>query len=722
MKKIIFTLLIIHCSLTIANAQWYSVENGSSGYIMEVKFKDESTGWYISDNLLIYRTTNGGFNWKCIDIPYVDTLRNIHNLINSGDTLWLLANGSRIIKSTNSGFNWIIINYSLNETIFSLSYVRQNLIYGLTENPITHQNYLVKSTDGGLNWNSIFNFQGYQTSNYLNFVNDSTGYLMGHNWIYKTTNSGYNWFIVYIDTGSIHNVQFDYMKFINNDIGFLLKNLHVIYRTSDGGITWDSIMIGRLRDVEFDDNANGYAIIEHGLNYFYKTTNSGINWILKFTYLSSMKPRTFMDLEKKGNTIYIASFGGGGVFKSTNNGEKWIDLAIYNTITDFHTISFINSQTGFIGGDNMVLMKTTDSGENWFIDNTFGYITNLTFKGIKLIQFINESLGWFLADTGFYKTTNSGMNWYYFPTNFTYPTKFYFINSNTGWVAIDTSDLNETRGAIFKTTNGGINFIFQGFITASAKEIRFYDSLYGYVVCSNIIQCPNLWRTTDGGNTWQGFDIGLGFFSSVYIIDKKTAFIGADMNSGIYKTIDGGNNWSIVCDYNTTWNSIEFANAKTGFAINYDKSIYCTTNSGDNWFYRNIGAPTFLGDLYFNSQGMGFAVGHRGKIYKTTNFGGIVGINFPIITVPKKSELFQNYPNPFNTSTNIIYHITYSSYITLKVYNVVGKEVATLVSGNLKPGQYKISFDASKLASGIYFYSFCADGVRIDTKKMLLTK
>lgn len=84
-------------------------------------------------------------------------------------------------------------------------------------------------------------------------------------------------------------------------------------------------------------------------------------------------------------------------------------------------------------------------------------------------------------------------------------------------------------------------------------------------------------------------------------------------------------------------------------------------------------------------------------------------------TLPKEYKLEQNYPNPFNPSTTISYEVPQESYVTLKVYDILGREVAALVSGEKPTGQYKVNFNAVNLASGIYFY-------RIDAKSKTFSK
>ena len=84
-------------------------------------------------------------------------------------------------------------------------------------------------------------------------------------------------------------------------------------------------------------------------------------------------------------------------------------------------------------------------------------------------------------------------------------------------------------------------------------------------------------------------------------------------------------------------------------------------------------------------------------------------------------KLYQNYPNPFNPTTNIKFSVAKAGLVTLKVYDVLGREVATLVNENLVSGNYTATFDASKLASGTYIYQLTTDGVRL-SKKMILLK
>ena len=102
--------------------------------------------------------------------------------------------------------------------------------------------------------------------------------------------------------------------------------------------------------------------------------------------------------------------------------------------------------------------------------------------------------------------------------------------------------------------------------------------------------------------------------------------------------------------------------------------------------------------------------------------GIVVGVNENTGNkIPSKFTLGQNYPNPFNPTTNIEYSVPKNIFVSLKVYNLLGQEVATIFSGNQKAGNYIATFDGTGLASGIYLYRLQSDNISL-TKKFILMK
>ncbi len=110
-----------------------------------------------------------------------------------------------------------------------------------------------------------------------------------------------------------------------------------------------------------------------------------------------------------------------------------------------------------------------------------------------------------------------------------------------------------------------------------------------------------------------------------------------------------------------------------------------------------------------------------GSLYYTTMNGGYVGITQTGSEIPQNYSISQNYPNPFNPSTKINFALPKQGLVTIKVYDMLGKEVETLVNEVKSAGQYTVDFNGSKLSSGVYFYRIQANDF-VDVKRMMLVK
>ncbi|MEW5799566.1 MAG: T9SS type A sorting domain-containing protein [Bacteroidota bacterium] len=187
------------------------------------------------------------------------------------------------------------------------------------------------------------------------------------------------------------------------------------------------------------------------------------------------------------------------------------------------------------------------------------------------------------------------------------------------------------------------------------------------------------------------------------------------------------------------FDSVEVTNINPVFS---EPTEYWISNSSQAVLVRRDGRNTFsnalsdtivgmnivkVGDKFSSVTGIIHFSGGRYKVTPRTNddyqgFTGTLGVRISRgITVPDVYALDQNYPNPFNPTTSLRYSIPHASHVTLKVFNVIGQEVSTLVNEQQKSGVYTVAFDASKLASGMYLYRITA-GNFVQTKKMILVK
>ena len=151
----------------------------------------------------------------------------------------------------------------------------------------------------------------------------------------------------------------------------------------------------------------------------------------------------------------------------------------------------------------------------------------------------------------------------------------------------------------------------------------------------------------------------------------------------------------------------EGANWKTAF-LAYD---YAATDFRSDTSLAPGSDPKYAWGIQVGNQALAFL--------KWAGF--TTGVETVNPNVPDKFNLAQNYPNPFNPTTNIRFDIQKTSQVELKVYDVLGKEVQTLVNSQLSPGTYNVNFDAATLATGVYFYTIKA-GDFVSSKKMMLIK
>ena len=174
-----------------------------------------------------------------------------------------------------------------------------------------------------------------------------------------------------------------------------------------------------------------------------------------------------------------------------------------------------------------------------------------------------------------------------------------------------------------------------------------------------------------------------------------------------------------------------FHNGAAGVSAGVVKNTTLTNNTASGTWSSSDATQPFTdvllrelvkGRLYLNVHSSTSPGGEiRGQVIGSTGLATSVE-RVEQGEIPSAYRLDQNYPNPFNPSTVITFEIAQTKHVTLKIYNVLGKLVTTLVDGVKEPGVYRTTLQASALSSGVYFYSLAADGATIQTKKMLLLR
>jgi len=402
------------------------------------------------------------------------------------------------------------------------------------------------------------------------------------------------------------------------------------------------------------------------------------------------------------------------LFIAHSNSQGWFQQ---NSNVGFNvkSVYFADSNTGYAVGDTLgAILKTTNGGINWM------KLAAPTSLGMSTVFFLNSNTGFIGGGAGgsacINKTTNGGLIWLLtFPNPIQYVYSIYFIDASTG-IAV-TGAYSISGGFIFRTTNGGTNWNGVGGFGNAFYSVYFADANTGYACGTPGI----IVKSTNGGVNWVQLTSNTTTnLRSIYFVNPQTGWT-VGTNSRVYKTTNGGSTWVDLSSNGLCGlHSVYFADALTGWVAGCEGSIHRTTNGGTNWTMQSFATTTYLYSLSFFNAFTGWAVGANGRILKTTT-GGLTPIT-PISTeIPDGYILYQNYPNPFNPMTNIKFQIPKSGFVNMIVYDILGKEIATLVNEELKPGTYEVNWDGSGFTSGVYYYKLVADDYT-ETRKMVLLK
>ena len=693
----------------------------------------------------IWRSTNGGQSWTNLGLTNTGQIGKLAIHPTSPNRIFAATLGryrSRtqdrgVYRSVDSGATWQRVLF-LNDTTGACEVLidpsNQNRIYAALWNRYRPLRYSIIggvnsglwiSTDGGDNWTQATNGFPSNDAN-LGRVSlaiapsqPSTVYALASNGIgmrgvYKSTDSGNSWAQVTVGTPFSNEGQVWYNNFVAvhpTDPNILFAGMMEMYKSTDGGVTW--------ADVTSTMHVDQHAIL--------------------------FDPNIPADIVV-GND--------GGVFLSTNTGSSWIK-SFHLPITQFYagTVDFSNPQH-YLGGtqDNGTPRTITGSDSNWTsIYGGDGFYVLVDPKNSNRIyaEYQYGGLGYSTnGGASFFGGTNGipstdRKNWctpiamdqnntltLYTGTHRMYRTK----NGMQSWTAI-SGDL--TRGA-----NGRIG-------TITAIDVAVTDSNVVYVGTDD----GKISVTTNGGTTWNDITSTLPVrWVTRVTIDPDSANVAYVTQSGyledilsshLNKTTNFGETWTSVGGDlpNIPLNDIIVDPVYRGnLYVATDVGVMVSSNGGKNWNALGAGIPEVpVHDLAIHSPARKLLAFTHGRSAYSFDLTSLTSVNNAQSSIVTGFALEQNYPNPFNPTTVISYQLAVNNHVTLKVFNILGREVETLVSGEKEPGTYTVQWNASAYASGIsakggyasgvYFYTLQVRqredeqaGSFAETKKMLLLK
>lgn len=470
--------------------------------------------------------------------------------------------------------------------------------------------------------------------------------------------------------------------------------------------------------------------------------------------------------------LFVSSFADGQILKITPRfaAAQWRLQTTLAGNPPLVSVKSVSRDVAWIAGFNGTVYRTTDGGKDW-IPTATPASTSEALACIEALDAATALVGgggpdWGGGNAKIYRTTNGGQSWeaVYLAAG---PNSFWnwihFFDSQNG-IAQSDPPIAGGNFLIVKTSDGGKTWTpIANQPDANTNEFgvfnnfHFYDKLNGWFGTGHPPFVPGgsagrVFHTIDGGNTWTAFASGNG--DGVNAVRFVSPLIGIRTSSSspfLTRTVDGGQTWTPV-------NGLPVANIRQIIAATsvntpslnqlwvYGEAakpfILSSTDGGATWQEQTIGGlvadPVYhmsavsFGASSDSVQALGIALNlntlaRGGQIFNyRERLGFVTGMKEPA-SPPLEYALSQNYPNPFfNPETRIRYQLAQPDRIALKIFDMLGQEVRTLIDEFRPAGSYEVSWDGKnnagqRVPSGMYLYRVEAQGLA-QTKKMILAK
>jgi hypothetical protein len=645
-----------------------------------------------------------------------------------------------IYHSTDDGASWYTSNNGLtHSSINAIAKVDANIFVG------TGGGGVFLSTNNGVNWTAVNN--GLPSGDFAATafaVSGTNLFVCASPWgIFRSTNNGSSW----VPVDGLTSEYISALVTSGTNILAATADGQGVFRSTDNGSSWMPANNGLPYGGYYFSHlaASGTNLLASGGGVF-RSTNNGESWTAANAPFSNVTVMVQVDSELFAGTHE-------GIYRSTDSGESWTQNGLAGRLVS----SLVHTSTNLFVGTSAGVFRSNDNSANWTpvnnglmsTVNALAVIDSILFAGINdgVFRSSNNGANWILNDSGLVGLNISSLavsdTDLFAGTDFN--GVFHSTNYGLSWTAINNglpigfsgnalavSGMNLFAGTrsssgqgIYHSTDNGTTWIqtavnWQCVRALAINGTTIFAGLHGF---DGRMPVPHGVKvSTNNGSTWayHGLDT---FFIDAFGVSGTSVFAGG-MRSGIFLSTDNGANWAMT-GLNTYSISAFVVSGTNIFVAANDTAgdgIYLSTNNGTSWTEVSTGLPTTTAVHKLAVSGTDLIAGtYGGGVWQRPLSEMITDVQLSRHELPIAYSLHQNYPNPFNPSTTISYQLPRQSHVTLKVFDVLGREVATLVNAIEPPGFKSINFNSNGLSTGVYYYRLQASSY-VDTKKLVLTR
>ena len=418
---------------TNGGLHWEIISTDPMLNLIDVFFVSELVGYASGSDHFVMKTIDGGVSWD-----FIMSTHTISNLFFTDENTGYGISGNQLLKTTNGALSW---NTVVMDDVRDFVFVDANTLFA-----VGYNGRILKSVDSGSTYTNYSNSFSNLNLQDIQFVTEQVGYVIGSTpnqsnstEIYKTTDTGQSWNTV----SSIPHRLPSKMFFPSLNQGYISFANGLLYKTVDGGITWDELQTGHqesITDLHFINNTIGFICFENIPSKILRSQDEGTTWDI--VYESDDSPIRALHFINENTGFALIS--NGRILRTDDGGNDWQEYYVTENelLLDIY---FVNEFTGYIGGFSGACYRTTDGGLNW------EYVPLPDSHAILQCYFLNETTGYALADVAsVYITDDGGSQWHRFDN---LPSRWYkgisFVSPNVGFICGDD-------GLIMKTNNGGV--------------------------------------------------------------------------------------------------------------------------------------------------------------------------------------------------------------------------------------------------------------------------